>query len=82
MALGIFAISTDFSIVFFGNEFSLTGNIIKILIPTVLFTAIANVIRTSYLIPKEKDKIYVNSTIIGAGVNLFFNSVNIYSNYV
>lgn len=75
MALGIFAISTDFSIVFFGNEFSLTGNIIKILIPTVLFTAIANVIRTSYLIPKEKDKIYVNSTIIGAGVNLFFNVI-------
>lgn len=75
MVFGIFLVSSDFSTVFFGKEFELTGNIIKMLIPTVIFTSIANVIRTSYLIPKEQDKIYIYSTIIGAVVNLIFNLI-------
>lgn len=75
MCFGIFAISTDFSAVFFGNEFTLTAGIIRLLIVTVIFSAIANVIRTSYLIPKEKDKIYVTSTILGAVINLILNLI-------
>lgn len=75
MCFGIFVVSSDFSTIFFGSDFKLTGNIIKLLLPTVIFTSIANVIRTSYLIPKEKDKIYVYSTIIGALINLVFNLI-------
>lgn len=75
MCLGIFLVSDDFCTIFFGKEFTLAANIIKLLISTVLCTAIANVIRTSYLIPKEKDNIYVYSTIIGAVVNLIFNLI-------
>lgn len=75
MALGLFAISENFSDLFFGMEFSKTGKLIKILISTVIFSAIANIIRTSYLIPKAKDKIYVNSTVLGAIVNLILNLV-------
>lgn len=75
MSIGLFLISSDFSTVFFGNEFKLTGNIIKLLVPTVVFSSIANVIRTSYLIPKEKDMIYVYSTIIGAIANLILNLI-------
>lgn len=75
MCFGIFLISSDFSTIFFGSEFKITGNIIKLLVPTVVFNSVANVIRTSYLIPKEKDKIYVYSTIIGAVINLVFNLI-------
>ena len=75
MCFGIFAISSDFSTVFFGNEFTLTAGIIKLLIITVIFSAIANVIRTNYLIPKEKDNIYVTSTILGAIINLILNII-------
>ena len=75
MCFGIFIVSSDFSTIFFGKEFEITGNIIKLLIPTIIFTSIANVIRTSYLIPKEDDKIYVYSTIIGAVVNLVLNLI-------
>ncbi|MDT2297868.1 flippase [Enterococcus faecium] len=75
MCFGTFLVSSDFSTIFFGKEFEITGNIIKLLIPTVIFTSIANVIRTSYLIPKEKDNIYVYSTIIGAAVNLVLNLI-------
>ncbi len=75
MIFGLFIISSDFSIMFFGNEFYKTGTIIKLLIPTILFSAITNVIRTNYLIPQEKDSIYVKSTIYGAITNLIFNSI-------
>lgn len=75
MALGLFVISNDFSNIFFGDGFSKTGNIIKLLTPTIVFSAISNVIRTNYLIPKEKDFIYVKSTIIGAIANLLCNII-------
>ena len=75
MAFGLFIISNDFSNIFFGNEFTKTGNIIKLLTSTIIFSAISNVIRTNYLIPKEKDYVYVKSTIIGAIANLICNIV-------
>lgn len=75
MCVGLFVISNDFSEAFFGSEFKIAGGIIRLLIVTVLFSGIANVIRTSYLIPKEKDNIYVNSTILGAIVNLILNLI-------
>ena len=75
LCFGLFSISKDFTTIFFGQGFSLTSGIIKLLIITVIFSAIANVIRTSYLIPKEKDKIYVTSTILGAIVNLLLNLI-------
>lgn len=75
MIIGLFVISDDFSNVFFGDEFSLTGTIIKYLLPTILFSAITNVIRSNYLIPKGKNNIYVISTILGAVVNLILNLI-------
>ena len=70
---GLIGIGTDFAPLFFGEEFIQTGIIIQYLAITIIFISIANVIRTQYLIPKEKDKIYVISTIAGAIVNLIMN---------
>lgn len=83
MAIGLFIISDDFSLLFFGENFSKSGNIIKLLSPTIIFSAVANVIRTNYLIPKEKDIIYVKSTIIGAILNFFINLffINLFGAY-
>lgn len=75
MIFGLLAISKDFSIIFFGKEFADSGNIIIMLLPTILFSCIANVIRTNYLIPKKQDKIYAISTILGAVLNLIFNVI-------
>lgn len=75
MVFGLFAVGKNFAIVFFGNEFEKSGQIIRLLSISILFTAIANVIRTNYLIPKEQDKIYVFSTILGAIFNLGFNVI-------
>lgn len=75
MMFGLLAISDDFSIIYFGSGFEKCGEIIKLLVPSILFTSIANVVRTNYLIPLKKDNIYVISTIIGAIINLVINVI-------
>ncbi len=42
---------------------------------TILFVSWANVIRTQYLIPRHRDKIYIISTLLGAGVNVIANLI-------
>lgn len=71
--LGLIAIGSEFAVLFLGNAYERTGIIIKYLSVTIVFTAWANVIRTQWLIPKENDKIYISTTILGALLNLFIN---------
>lgn len=75
MACGIFGIANDFASIFLGKEFAASGLIMMGLAPAVLFQGWANVIRTQYLIPAEKDAIYVQSAWLGAIVNLIINAL-------
>lgn len=75
MVFGIIAISNEFSVIFFGNEFEKSGYIIQALSITIIFLSWGNVIRTQYLIPKEKDKEYVISAFLGAIVNFVLNCI-------
>ena len=68
-------IGFDLAVVFYGSDFAESGYIIRALAITILFAGIANVVRTNYLIPRRKDKIYVFSTILGAMVNLILNLI-------
>lgn len=75
MMFGIIAVSNDFSIIYFGKEFKKSGILMQLLSVTIIFLAWGNVIRTQYLIPKEKDKEYVVSAIIAAIINLVMNCI-------
>lgn len=75
MVIGLLLISNNFSTIFFGSEFTKTGILIKYLSLTIIFASVANVIRTNYLIPTEKDGVYVKSTILGAVINLISNMI-------
>ena len=75
MVFGLICISKDFSLLFFGIGFSKSGIIIILLSITILFLSWGNVIRTQYLIPKEYDKIYIESAFLGAIVNLICNLI-------
>lgn len=75
MAGGIFCIATDFAPFFFGKEFTISGMVMMVLAPSVVFQGWANVIRTQYLIPSGKDKIYVQSAWLGAITNLVMNAI-------
>lgn len=73
LAFGIAAIAPEFIPLFFGREFIPTVHVVIFLTPIIVFISWANVIRTQYLIPNKKDKIYIYSVSIGALVNLVVN---------
>ena len=73
ISLGIMAVSKEFAPLFFGQEFTKSGEIIQYLAITVIFISWANVIRTQYLIPNEKDKAFIVSVVSGAIINIIIN---------
>lgn len=73
LSFGISAVSNNFVPIFFGEDFINSGPIMSLLSYTIIFIAWANVIRTQYLIPNKKDKIYVISVLLGAIVNFAIN---------
>ncbi|MBR2081510.1 MAG: flippase [Elusimicrobiaceae bacterium] len=73
MGFGLMAVSKTFVPWFYGPDFTICITLFHILLPSSMFLAFANVIRTQHLIPLERDKEYVSSIIAGAIVNVLFN---------
>lgn len=73
LAFGLAGVGKIFAPVFWGKTFYLSGLLIMGLSVTIPFMSFANVIRTQYLIPVEKDKEYLSSVIGGAVINLIIN---------
>ena len=73
LAFGLASVAKVFVPVFFGEKFIPSGNLIMGLSATIPFMAFANVIRTQFLIPAEKDREYIISLISGAVINLIIN---------
>lgn len=72
---GIMGISKEFVPIFFGDGFEKCIYLLWILLPSSIFIAFANVIRTQYLLPIGDDRTYVISAIIGATINLIINYI-------
>lgn len=75
MCFGLITIGYNFAPIYFGDGFQKTGILIMVLSITLPFVSFANVLRTQYLIPTEKDKIYIISVSLGAIVNLIMNTI-------
>ena len=75
MCLGLVLIADDVVLVMFGEVYSRSGSVLKLLSVTILASSWANVIRTQYLIPLKKNSIYITSTIGAAIANILFNSI-------
>ncbi|MBR2695484.1 flippase [Candidatus Saccharibacteria bacterium] len=75
MFAGLAAVGRNFAPLFFGEEFRKTGTLIMMLSSTLPMISFANVLRTQFLIPKEKDKIYIKSVFLGAAINLIMNLI-------
>lgn len=73
IGFGIAGISPEFVPWFFGKGYDPCIRIFAVLAPSTIFIALANVLRTQYLIPLHKDRIYVVSVFCGAGVNIVMN---------
>ncbi len=75
LSLGLCSISKVLAPVYFGEEFRNCDKLIELLSIEIIYVSFANVIRTNYLIPKEKDKQYVLSVILGAIINVIINII-------
>lgn len=75
MCMGLIGIGYNFAPIYFGEKFQKTGILIMLLATTLPFVSFANVIRTQYLIPNEKDKEFIVSVSLGAIVNLLMNMI-------
>ena len=75
MTFGIWAVADEISLIMFGPEFTKSAGIMRFLAIYLPFTAWANVVRTQFLIPTRRDRVYVESTIFGAVINLIFNII-------
>ena len=73
LSFGIMSVAREFVPLFYGKGFEKCITLFQILLPSCIFIAFANVIRTQYLIPNEHDKISIVSVCLGAVTNLFIN---------
>ena len=77
MAFGMAGVAENFSVLFWGKEFLLSGKVIQLLSVSMIFWAFANILRTQYLIPKGKNNVFVWSVCLGAIINLIINYLTI-----
>lgn len=72
MAFGLISISVSLVPILFGQEFVRSTNILMLLSITLVFIGWANVVRTQYIIPHNRDRVLVVSVLLGVIVNLVF----------
>lgn len=70
LAFGLAGVSTVFAPWFYGEEFTRCGYYMLLLSSTILLKGWAAALRTQYIIPTGKDKIFIISLTAGAVVNL------------
>lgn len=75
LGFGIMSVSKEFVPWFFGSGFEACITLFSILAPSTIFMAVANVMRTQYLIPMHEDKIYIISVFLGTITNIILNSL-------
>ena len=75
MGFGLMGIAEYFVPFFYGAGYHKCVYLFYILMPSCAFLAVANILRTQFLIPRKRDKEYITSVIIGAIVNLVINFV-------
>lgn len=73
IGFGIAAVAKEFVPVFFGEGFEPCITLLYCFVPVLFIKAWSDFIRSQYLIPAQKDRLYTASVICGAGVNLVCN---------
>ena len=73
LAFGIAAIAKDFVPFFFGEEYTACIILVQIFSVVIVLKTISNIIRTQYLVPFNREKVFITSVTIGAISNLIAN---------
>lgn len=73
LCFGIMSVAEEFVPLFYGQGFEKCIILYKVLLPSCIFLAVANVIKTQLLIPKKQDKEFIISLCAGVLMNLITN---------
>ena len=73
MGFGLAGVADVFAPWFYGSAFTRCGYFILLLSPVIVIKAWAGALRTQFIIPTGRDKIYVISLTSGAAINLVLN---------
>lgn len=74
MCFGIMSVAKEFVPVYYGEAFYKCVNLYYIMLPSSVFIAFANVIRTQYLMPHHMEKKYIYSLFVGVVINFIINA--------
>lgn len=75
IAFGIAGVSKEFIPLFFGKGYDLCVLLTNLLCISAVFITWSCIVRTLYLIPAEKNTIFIHSTIWGAVINVTVNLI-------
>lgn len=74
LAFGVAGISGTFSVFFWGKEFAPSGPIMALLSVNIVLISWNDIVRTQYLIPKERDRAYLVAVTAGAVTDVAANA--------
>lgn len=74
-AFGIPIVARPFTELFYGVGFGLTAGCMAVLSVTIPLLGFGNVVRTQYLIPMARDRVFLWSAVCGAAANVAVNLV-------
>ena len=73
LTMGSIAVADTLVSVFLGDEYVSCGSIVKMMSITIILVGWTNVIRTQYILPYKKDKVYMLAVFAGAVIDFMFN---------
>lgn len=73
--MGLSAIAQQFAIIYFGESFTICGNIIIALSPLIYIIGIGDIIRTQYMIPNHMDKQFNICILLNAIINIIISTL-------
>ena len=75
LGFGIASVAPELAPLYYGEDFRRSGALMIPLAATLILIGFANVARTQWILPQERDRIVVRSVTAGAVVNLIANSL-------
>lgn len=66
---GIIGVADDFILLYYGEDFMDCSFVMKSLTPIILIVSLGNIVRTQYILPSKKDKMYVASFLASMIIN-------------
>ena len=76
---GLYAISFRFINLYYGSNFFMSSNYLKMMTPLIYLVLLGDIFRSQCLIPMKKDWVFISSLFVSAIINLVLNFILIRS---